>query len=200
MPAYAQSAHSVSARISPRMSSETNADQQCLTAAIYYESAREPLAGQEAVAQVILNRTRQSGYPRTVCGVVWQGHERATGCQFTFTCDGSLSRRPNLTLWNNAAAVAQRMLSTGSTALDLPTAERSGPILNYHATYVQPAWRRGLVESARIGNHIFYARKSSGGAPLRAARPAIAAPLSPSGPSVWGISLADATRTSPATP
>jgi len=68
---------------------------ECLTAAVYYEAAVESTDGQRAVAQVVLNRARHPAYPRTVCGVVFQGQERATGCQFTFTCDGALRRTPS---------------------------------------------------------------------------------------------------------
>ena len=70
------------------------AAQTCLTQAIYYEAASEPDDGQRAVAQVILNRVAHSAFPNTVCGVVYQGSERVTGCQFTFTCDGSLKWTP----------------------------------------------------------------------------------------------------------
>ena len=68
---------------------------KCLAQAVYYESAREPQLGQEAVAQVVLNRLRHPAYPKSVCGVVYQGAARTTGCQFTFTCDGSLARAPS---------------------------------------------------------------------------------------------------------
>ena len=64
----------------------------CLTAAIYYEAASELEDGQRAVAQVVLNRVRHPAYPATVCAVVYQGSTLPTGCQFTFTCDGSLDR------------------------------------------------------------------------------------------------------------
>jgi spore germination cell wall hydrolase CwlJ-like protein len=74
----------------------------CLTQAVYYEAAREPLSGQEAVAQVVLNRMRHPAYPKSVCGVVYQGSARITGCQFTFTCDGSLGREPEPGLWSQA--------------------------------------------------------------------------------------------------
>ena len=67
---------------------------ECLTSAIYYEAGQESADGQRAVAQVILNRVRHPAYPSSVCGVVFQGSTRTTGCQFTFTCDGSLARAP----------------------------------------------------------------------------------------------------------
>ncbi len=72
---------------------------ECLANAIYYEAATEPLDGQRAVAQVVLNRLRHPAFPNSVCGVVYQGSERATGCQFTFTCDGSLVRPPIAPYW-----------------------------------------------------------------------------------------------------
>lgn len=177
----------------PDLSRLSPADEhRCLTAAIYYESALEPQNGQEAVAQVILNRARQPQYPRSICGVVWQGHERSTGCQFSFTCDGSLRRKPAPALWEKAAAVAEQMLASDSRT---GPAFDPAPLLNYHAVYVRPAWRLGLVERGRIGNHIFYARSGRATLPPAPARmtgtthPAPQAALS-----VWGIKLSDAVR------
>ena len=122
---------------------------QCLTEAVYYESATEPLEGQRAVAQVILNRLRHPAYPNTVCGVVYQGHERRTGCQFTFTCDGSLGRAPVASLWNRARQVAEEALA-GTVYRPV------GWATHYHANYVVPYWASSLVKSANVGQHIFY--------------------------------------------
>ena len=122
---------------------------ECLTEAIYYEAAREPTEGQRAVAQVILNRLRHPAYPNTVCGVVFQGHERRTGCQFSFTCDGSLGRRPMAPYWQNARKVAEEALAGYVHA---PV----GYSTHYHANYVVPYWASSLVKSANIGTHIFY--------------------------------------------
>src|SRR5690606_31870118 len=80
---------------------------KCLAQAIYYEAASEPDAGQRAVAQVVLNRVAHPTYPNSVCGVVFQGSERRTGCQFSFTCDGSLKRKPSRTFWERAERVAR---------------------------------------------------------------------------------------------
>ena len=66
---------------------------ECLATAVYYEAASEPLDTQRAVAQVVLNRMRHASYPNSICGVVFEGSSRQTGCQFTFTCDGALQRR-----------------------------------------------------------------------------------------------------------
>lgn len=122
---------------------------QCMTEAVYYEAAREPVEGQRAVAQVILNRLRHPAYPNTVCGVVFQGHERRTGCQFSFTCDGSLGRAPVAPYWQNARRVAEESLAGYVHA---PV----GYSTHYHANYVVPYWASSLVKSANIGAHIFY--------------------------------------------
>ena len=122
---------------------------QCLTEAIYYESARESVDGQRAVAQVILNRVRHPAYPNSVCAVVFQGHERRTGCQFSFTCDGSLGRPPMAPYWQNARRVAEEALAGYVHA---PV----GYSTHYHANYVVPYWASSLVKSANIGTHIFY--------------------------------------------
>jgi spore germination cell wall hydrolase CwlJ-like protein len=121
----------------------------CLAQAVYYEAATEPLEGQRAVAQVVLNRLRNPIFPKTVCGVVYQGSNRPTGCQFTFTCDGSLARTPNPHLWDRAQAVAAQ-------ALDGYVQAAVGNATNYHADYVAPAWRTSLVKLTQIGQHIFY--------------------------------------------
>jgi spore germination cell wall hydrolase CwlJ-like protein len=103
----------------------------CLTAAIYYEAATEPLDGQRAVAQVVLNRVRHPAYPHTVCGVVFEGARRYTGCQFSFTCDGSLRRAPMESLWQRARGVAE-------SALDGYVYAPVGWATHYHANYVVP--------------------------------------------------------------
>jgi spore germination cell wall hydrolase CwlJ-like protein len=122
---------------------------QCMTEAVYYEAAREPLEGQRAVAQVILNRLRHPAYPNSVCGVIYQGSERRTGCQFSFTCDGSLGRPPMAPYWQNARRVAEEALAGYVHA---PV----GYSTHYHANYVVPYWASSLHKSANIGAHIFY--------------------------------------------
>ena len=122
---------------------------ECLSQAVYYEAAREPQAGQEAVAQVVLNRVRHPSYPKSVCGVVYQGSARATGCQFTFTCDGSLRSAPEAGLWRQARRVAERAL-TGYVD------KQVGSATHYHAQYVAPYWAPTLVKMAQVGQHIFY--------------------------------------------
>ena len=121
----------------------------CMTQAIYYEAAREPEKGQEAVAQVVLNRVRHPAYPKSICGVVYQGGGLSTGCQFTFTCDGSLRRTPEPTLWRRSQEVARRALA-GFVDKDV------GSATHYHAAYVSPYWAPTLVKMVQVGQHIFY--------------------------------------------
>jgi hypothetical protein len=129
---------------------------RCLTQAVYYESAYEPLAGRRAVAQVVLNRMRHPAYPKSVCGVVYQGSERRTGCQFSFTCDGSLLRRPAIDAWREAEDVARAALS-GYVEPSVGTAT------HYHADYVLPKWAFQLGKITQIGRHIFYRFNGSWG-------------------------------------
>ena len=121
----------------------------CMTAAIYYEAGFESLEGQRAVAQVVINRLRNPLFPKTVCGVVFQGAERVTGCQFTFTCDGALARKPAEEAWERARKVAV-------AALDGYVMKKVGNATHYHADYVAPYWSPTLVKVAVVGQHIFY--------------------------------------------
>jgi spore germination cell wall hydrolase CwlJ-like protein len=121
----------------------------CLTQAIYYEAALEPEVGQEAVAQTVLNRVRHPAFPKSVCGVVFQGSQQVTGCQFSFTCDGSRDRAPEPGYWAKAKAVAER-------ALDGFVLRRVGTATHYHADYVFPRWGPTLVKITQFGRHIFY--------------------------------------------
>jgi len=132
--------------------------EDCLTQAIYYEAAVEPVAGMQAVAQTVLNRLRHPGYPKSVCGVVYEGSQRVTGCQFSFTCDGSLARIPNPVLWERARGVAQRALN-GYVMTAVGTAT------HYHADYVAPYWAPTLYKISQIGRHIFYRWTGPAGLP-----------------------------------
>lgn len=130
----------------------------CLTAAIYYEAGVEPLDGQRAVAQVVLNRVRHPAYPNTVCGVVFEGAQRRTGCQFSFACDGSLRRTPMPAIWERARGIA-------AEALNGYVYRPVGLALNYHANYVVPYWASSLVKNATVGRHIFYIWRGNQGRP-----------------------------------
>ena len=131
---------------------ETQIDQRqhnCLAQAIYYEARGETQQGQVAVAEVILNRVRSRAYPNSICGVFYQGSHLSTGCQFTFTCDGSLGHRPRGRAWDRAQRVATAVM-LGYTR----------PVTNnathYHTTAVNPVWNSGLVPTTQIGVHQFY--------------------------------------------
>jgi Cell Wall Hydrolase len=126
----------------------------CLTQAVYYEAASESPEGQRAVAQVVLNRVRDPRYPSSVCGVVYQGSERRTGCQFTFTCDGALARKPDPFLLARARMVAVQALSGRVEPL-------VGLATHYHTKQVVPYWRTDLVKLRTIGAHIFYGWQGS---------------------------------------
>ncbi len=128
----------------------------CLAQAIYYEAGLEPDAGQRAVAQVILNRVRHPSYPGTVCGVIFQGSERTTGCQFTYTCDGSLRRKPSKFFWDRARKVAADALA-GKSYTTVGTAT------HYHASYVYPYWAPSLRFLGTVGAHRFYSWKGNAG-------------------------------------
>jgi hypothetical protein len=130
----------------------------CLTAALYYEAGSESADGQRAVAQVILNRVRHPAFPASICGVVFEGSERTTGCQFTFTCDGSLMRQPRPQLWASLRQIAQAALRG---AVHAPV----GNATHYHADYVVPYWASSLDKSAVIGRHIFYRWRGYWGTP-----------------------------------
>ena len=122
---------------------------RCLTQAVYFEAGFEPVDGQQAVAQTVLNRMRHPGYPKSVCGVVYEGAARGTGCQFSFTCDGSLERAISPTVWDNAQIIAKRALA-GFVMKGVGTAT------HYHANYVYPYWAPTLVKLRTVGAHIFY--------------------------------------------
>ncbi|HEU0043491.1 cell wall hydrolase [Sphingomonas sp.] len=121
---------------------------ECLTTAIYYEAASEPDSGQLAVAQVILNRARHPVFPETVCGVVYQGSGGPV-CQFSFACDGAMTRVPSRTGWMRAARNA-------AAALGGYVHPSVGLATHYHTFAVTPSWNRTLVMTDVIGAHFFH--------------------------------------------
>jgi spore germination cell wall hydrolase CwlJ-like protein len=122
----------------------------CLASTIYYEAGAETTAGQMAVVQVVLNRVRHPAYPKTVCDVVFQGQERRTGCQFSYTCDGSMTRRrPSAEAWARHRGLAQAMLK----GLVYP---QVGLATHYHTDWVLPAWSARLDKVRVEGTHLFF--------------------------------------------
>ena len=128
----------------------------CLAQAIWYEAASESEAGQRAVAQVVLNRVSHPNWPGSVCGVVYQGSNRSTGCQFSFTCDGSLRRRAQGASWARAKRIAGDALS-GSVYKPV------GHATHYHTLWVNPYWASSLDHVGTIGAHRFYRNRGSAG-------------------------------------
>jgi hypothetical protein len=120
----------------------------CMAQAIYYEAALEPVEGQQAVAQTILNRVRHPNFPKSVCGVVYEG-ARAPGCEFSFACDGSRERPPIEPYWSRAMAVAR-------AALDGYVDKSAGAATYYHADYIYPPWAPQLVKIGQFGSQLFY--------------------------------------------
>ncbi|WP_109260913.1 cell wall hydrolase [Hyphobacterium indicum] len=125
------------------------AEINCLAEAIYYEARGESFTGQAAVAEVIMNRVNHRVYPDTICGVVYEGSERVTGCQFSFTCDGSMTRAPRGRAWRRSQLVAEHV----AIGFAPPRTRRA---THYHTTAVDPHWNDSLVQTGQIGTHIFY--------------------------------------------
>lgn len=130
----------------------------CLAAAGFYEAGGKA-EDQRAVMQVILNRVRHHTFPNSICGVVFQGSERRTGCQFTFTCDGAMLRRqPSLAAWRQARIVAMEML-TGRVE---PVV---GHATHYHTNWVHPAWSAQMQKIAAVDTHLFFRWRGRPGEP-----------------------------------
>jgi len=121
---------------------------ECLALAAMAEAGPSDI-GQRAVIQVILNRVRHPAFAKTVCGVVFEGSERATGCQFTFTCDGSLARRYSDTAWSQARIRADE-------ALGGYVFKPVGLATHYHTDWVYPYWSPELAKLAKIETHLFF--------------------------------------------
>jgi len=131
----------------------------CLAQAVFFEAGFEPVEGQRAVAQVVVNRVRDPNFPASVCGVVYQGYARKTGCQFSFVCDGSMFRRPpNEAQWEEAKTIAL-------DALNGYVDGTVGAATHYHAEYCAPWWRKSMVEVTQIGQHVFYTWPGHAGTP-----------------------------------
>ncbi len=131
-------------------SSFNKKQQACLARGIYFEARGEPVKGQAAVAQVILNRVRNPHYPNSICGVVYQNQHWYNRCQFSFACDRIKDRINNKKLYKQAEHIAAE---TTAGRIWFP---QVGSSTHYHATYVAPKWRKKMKRVGRIGLHIFY--------------------------------------------
>lgn len=149
-------AHAVAQPFKLQGSLEKSRDLECLTQAVYYESRGESQAGQQAVAQVVLNRVRHPAFPKSICGVVFQ-HVRG-GCQFSFACDGSISRHLESAAWRRAQKVA-------GAALDGHVHADVGNATHFHVASLGQVWSTGMMKVAQIGSHVFYRFGGAAGAP-----------------------------------
>ncbi|WP_238941471.1 cell wall hydrolase [Jannaschia sp. Os4] len=121
----------------------------CLKEAIYFEARGEPIRGQYAVAEVIMNRVDSKRYPDTICGVVNQGTGRLHACQFSYTCDGL----PETMTERRAADIAGKI---AREVMDGKERRITGDATHYHADYVDPYWNKVYPRTATVGTHIFY--------------------------------------------
>ena len=138
----------------PRRIGETA--QKCLADAIYFESRGEPVRGQIAVAQVVMNRVFSGYYPTTVCGVVYQNAHRRLACQFTFACDGIPDKITEPDAWERAKTIARETLDGKYWLSDV------GKATHYHAYWVRPRWVRTMHKLDKIGVHTFYRPRNWG--------------------------------------
>ncbi len=128
---------------------ESSRELECLADAVYYEARGETFNGQAAVAQVVMNRVRHPAFPKSICGVVFQGAYNRTGCQFSFACDGSMRHARDVGAWNRARRIA-------SSALAGTMSNQVGSATHFHTINVSPGWGPRLLRVAQVGMHIFY--------------------------------------------
>lgn len=151
----------------------------CLAAAALYEAGSGDAVGQKAVMQVVINRARHPAFIPSICGVVFQGSERKTGCQFTFTCDGALSHRYSARQWQDASERAEAMLNGEVYA---PV----GLATHYHTDWVHPYWSTSLDKLTKVGTHLFFRWRGFWGT-----RPAFARRLSGAEPRIYQLAAFD---------
>ncbi len=131
--------------------------QKCLADAVYFEARGEVEKGQEAVAQVVMNRVFSGYYPNDVCGVVYQNANRHLRCQFTFACEGKdLSAKDEPDMWEQAKRIAKDMLNGRIWLAEV------GHATHYHAYWVHPSWVHEMTKLYHLGVHTFYRPRAWG--------------------------------------
>ena len=121
----------------------------CMAAGILYEAGDDTL-GERAVAQVVLNRVRHPAFPKTVCGVVFEGQDRSTGCQFSFSCDGAITR------WHPTDAAWRRARDVATASLSGAVFKQVGYATHYHTDWVVPYWQSSLDKITAVKTHLFF--------------------------------------------
>jgi hypothetical protein len=131
--------------------------EKCLAEAVYFEARGEPLRGQEAVAQVVMNRVFSGYYPTNVCGVVFQNASHYLACQFTFACEHkNLNRIDEPAMWAQAKRIAEDTLDGKIWLADI------GHATHYHAYWVHPSWVHEMTRLYKLGVHTFYRPRAWG--------------------------------------
>ncbi len=121
----------------------------CMAAGILYEAGDDTL-GERAVAQVVLNRLRHPAFPKTVCGVVFEGQDRSTGCQFSFSCDGAITR------WHSTDDAWRRAREVAAASLSGAVFKQVGYATHYHTDWVVPYWQSSLDKITAVNTHLFF--------------------------------------------
>ncbi len=177
----------IAAAVAPRPS----ADVECLSEAVYYEARGESVAGQEAVARVVLNRLASPSFPKSVCAVVYQ-RLVAGGCQFSFVCDGAMRRPLEPAAWDRARTIAQRALGGQVNSV-------VGKATSFHTVRLGDIWGPRMIQIAQIGRHDFYS-PASGFGQSRAAASSIAGAAARPVPVRYTFSLGRLVRVSDGKP
>ena len=128
---------------------KSNKQMSCLAEALYFEARGEPIKGQLAVGEVILNRVEDPRYPSSICKVIKQGTGRRFACQFTYTCDGKLETVHERKPYEMALKIAKILMTTHDRRLTRGST-------HYHSNYVNPKWSKKFERVAKFGRHIFY--------------------------------------------
>lgn len=130
--------------------SELAHEHRCLTQALYYEARGEGVIGEKAVAEVIFHRLSGGYHGHSICAVVYEGFGHA-GCQFSFTCDGSMKRPREASAWKESEELAAQILTRVVVLRNY-----TGGATNYHAISVNPDWAATMKKTTQIRHHIFY--------------------------------------------
>ena len=126
------------------------AEHRCLAEVLYYEARGEGDKGQKAVAEVVFHRMKTGNYGHSICAVVYEGAGHP-GCQFSFTCNGELTREKEARAWSDSERLAAEILTDQAWRTN-----STGGATNYHAVSVSPDWAPTLEKTGQIGNHVFY--------------------------------------------